>query len=329
MAGIKADQVAVFKKDMYKFEKDGMKEVQPKYPEIMKVIPGCTGPGHKITQRLESASFERHTAEGQDIKFRAPKQGWEALVKYWTFSDGLTFSKEAVEDTIKMGSLLKDYAKDWGEEGVLVKEETAARIFNDGGDLLGNWIFNGTYTGETDSSGNLMYDSEPLFNLSGNTRSTKGGGTYYNSFAGYTMTPSNFETMYNLHTATNNRDEMDKVKANPADTILCRPGADFLAAKRIIKSEGLPNSQMNDINPYEDLIDKIIKWDQLSSSEAAFFVGKRQHKQIEFHERQKQETDFFRDRNNRGYKASVDIRFGIFLKPGSWKAWTRGGGTAA
>jgi hypothetical protein len=328
MPGLRDDQIAVFRKDMYKFEKDGMKELTPKYPKIFRVIPNCKGPGHKVTQRLESAKFERHTAEGQDIEFRSPIQGWEALVKYWTFSDGLSFSKEAVEDAVKLGNMLNEYARDWGEEGVRIKEQTAALVFNRGGDLLGEWIFDGSYIGETDSSGDMMYDSEPLFNLTGNTRSTKGGGTYYNSFAGYTMTPSNFETVYNHLTATNNRDEMDKEKENPVDTVLCRPGADFLAAKRITQSDKLPFSQSNDINPYEDLIDEIIKWDFLSSTEAASFIGKRQHKSWEFHERQKQETDFFRDRNNRGYKASVDVRFGIFLKPGAWRAWGRMGGSA-
>ena len=80
-------------------------------------------------------------------------------------------------------------------------------MFNNGGALSGDWVLNGTHTNNTDSSGNLMYDSKPLFNLTGNTRSTKSGGTYYNSVASLSLTPANFETVYNLHTATNNRDE--------------------------------------------------------------------------------------------------------------------------
>jgi hypothetical protein len=329
MPGVRADQVAAFKKDMYMFEKEGMAEVKPKYGEIYRVIPNATGAGTKITQRLKSADFKRHTSENQDIDFRAPTQGWTSYAKYWRFSDGLSFSKEAMEDDMKLGNLLRGYAKDWGEAAAELKEEIAARPFNEGGNLSGDWIFNGSYTGEDDSSGDLPYDSKPLFNLTGNTRTTKGGQTYYNSFAGYTMIPSNFETIYNHHTATNNRDEVGSIKANPADTILCLPGADYLAAKRITKSENLPTSSMNDMNPYADLIDKVIKWDYLDSAESAYFVGKRQHKTWEFHERQDQETDFFLDHNNRGSKASVDIRMGILFKPGAWKAWTRGGGTSA
>lgn len=326
---LRADQVAVYKKDMYKAEREGMIEVTPKAPDVYRILPAGTGAGDKRTQLLGAGRLIRHTTEGQDIQFKSPVQGWETLVHYETYSAGLALTKESVEDTVKGGNMLKDLARTWGKYGTIAKEELGARAFNKGGDLTpGDWVFDGSHTGNSDSSGSLLYDSIELFNLTGNTRTTKGGGTYYNSVAGLTMTAGNFETLYNLQTVTNNRDEEDEVVGNPANTILCRPGSDRFLAERIIDtSKGLPGGDLNDKNPYYGIVDKIISWDYLDAT-GGFYVGQRNHEKFCFCERQAQETDFYRNRDNRGYRASVDMRFGLWFKEGSWRAWTRGGGTS-
>jgi len=332
MAGLRADNVAIYTKDMYKAAFETFSEVPVKYPMIYKVVTGVNGSGDKKTQLLGLGDLTRHTAENQAIDFRSPVQGWPTLVRYWMYSDGLALSKESVDDNVKLGNFLKDLAGTWGESVRDNKETFAARAFNEGGNLAGDWIFNGTHIGNTDSSGDLMYDSEPLFNLAGNTRTTKGGQTYYNSVVSLTVTPGNFETLYNLQTSTNNRNELGRVKANPADTILVRPGADRFAAERIADTGGqnraMPGGQLNDMNPYYKIV-SVIDWDYLESGEAAFFVGKRQHKAFQFHERQKPEIRFFRDETNVGYKASITIRQGLWFQDGSWQAWCRGGGTSA
>ena len=242
------------------------------------------------------------------------------------YSDGLSFSKEAIDDTQKLGNLLKDLAQTWGIQVRIAKEELASRVFNEGGHTDGDWVFNGTHVGNTDSSGNKLYDSFCCFNLTGNARSTKGGGTYYNSIAGLTVTPGNFETLYNLHTATNNRNERDHIVRNPADTLLVRPGADRFKADRIVDTQkALPGGQLNDINPYYKIV-SVIDWDYLLAAEAAFFVGKKQADGFQFHERQASEIRFFRDEKNLGYKASINIRIGILIK--NFRTWSRGGGTS-
>ncbi len=196
MAGIRADQTALYLKDMYKAEREGYKEVDTVYNKVLKVVNSVSGAGDKITQVLGAGKLTRHTKEGQEIVFKSPVIGWEFLVKYHTLSDGIALSKEAVEDTTKLGNLLKDLANSWGKQVRIAKEEMGSRPFNEGGNLLGDYIFNGTHTGNSDSSGDMPYDSEPMFNLSTNTRSTKGGGTYYNSVAALTVTPDNFATIY-------------------------------------------------------------------------------------------------------------------------------------
>lgn len=327
MPGLRADQIALYLKDMYKAEREGYQEVETKYNQVYKVVNGVTGAGDKITQILGQGKLTRHTTEGQQITFKSPVQGWEFLVKYWTFSDGIALSKEAVEDTVKLGNLLKDLSVSWGKQVRICKEEFGARPFNEGGNLSGDWIFNGSHTGNTAAYGDMLYDNKPFFNLTGNARSSKGGSTYYNSVAGLTVTPADFETLYNLHTATNNRDERDNVVKNPADTLLVRPGANRWLADRIVGTEkGMPGGQLNDINPYYKLV-SVMDWDYLESAEGSMYLGKRQSDDFQFRERQAPEIRFFRDETNLGYKASINIRQGILIK--NFRTWSRGGGTSA
>ncbi len=323
MAGVKADQLSLYVDDLYKVSRESKKEVPTMHDKIFKVVNGVKGPGTKQTQLLGVGRLERHTVEGQDIKFKSPVEGWTFLVRYWTYSDGISLTKEAVEDTVKLGNLIQELGRTWGKQERIAEEEMGATVFNHGGDLLGEWVFNGTHTGNTATYGDMLYDNSPFFCLSGNEWTTKGGGTYYNSVAGLTVSPANFETIYVLHTATNNRDERDEVVANPVDTLLTRVGADAFLADRLLGSEKLPGGQLNDNNPYYKIVTPM-SWDYLT--ESAFYVGKRQSDDLQFHKRQLPEIRFFVDENNRGYKASIDMRQGILVKG---RPWSRGGGTSA
>ncbi len=323
MPGVKLDNPSIYAKDMYKAAFEVREKADLMYPKIYKVVSGVKGGGDKNTQLLGLGDLDRHTVEGQDINFKSPSEGWSYYVKYWTFSGGLTLTFEATQDNVKLGNFLKELAGTWEEASLHTKEEFAARVFNNGGTLLGDFIFDGSWINNADPSGKVLYDGEPLFNLTGNTRSTKGGATYYNSVAGLTISPANFQTIWVLHTATNNRTELDRPAPNSADTLLTRPGADALMARRILKSEQLPGGQMNDLNPYFELASPM-KWDHLT--EDAFYLGKRQHKDFQFHERQRALIDFFEDKTNKGMKASYIERYGILIK--TFRAWTRAGGSS-
>jgi hypothetical protein len=331
MAGIKNDQQAAYLKDMYKYERIGetLKEVQ--YPKIYKVMNGATGSGDKFTQKLSAGQLERHTVEGQEISFTSPREGWTTRVKYHTYSAGLTFSYEAVKDTIKMANIVKDFAGTWGDEVAVAEENLAVRAFNNGGDLLGDFVFNGSYEGETDASGNMLYDSKPFFNLTGNTNTTKGGGTYYNSvasaYAAGAILPSHFSTLYALMTATNNRDELDRPTRNKPDTVVCNPGADYDSIWTILNSDQIANSTANDKNVHKGRIKNIVEWDYLD--ESAWYMGKANSDLMTFEKRQVPEMDFFEWKKTKGYLASIVCRFGVHFKPGCRRLWVRGGGTSA
>jgi hypothetical protein len=327
--GVAGDQTNLYIKDMYKVAYDVREKKDAKYPMIYNVKSGesVTGAGTKETQLLGADELDLEVTEGSDINFVSPIQGWVFYGKYYTYKKGVKFSFQAVEDDVKLGELVKKYAATWEDRAIVAKETLAATVFNSGRDLLGNAVFNGSHTGNTDPSGNLLYDSKPLFNLTGNARTTKGGGTYYNAVTGLAITPANFETLYSLATATNNKDEQDIVRSNPIDTALTRPGADAFSMQKILNTtRGLPGGQLNDVNPYYGLVDTHIAWDYLTVS-GAWYLGKRQDDGLQFHERMNPEFDFFVDPRNKTYNASVVTRFGVFIR--DWHKWVCGGGTYA
>ena len=332
MAGLRLDQIEGYQKDMYKYERIGETMQDPKYSKIYKVKSGATGMGDKFTQKLSAGRLAQHTAEGQTIVFKSPVSGWTSQVAYKTYSDGLTFTYEAVKDAIKMKNMIQDFANTWGDEVIRAKETWASRAFNNGGVLLGDKVFNGSFDGDADASGKLLYDSEPLFNLSGNTNTTKGGGTYYNSVStaypsSGSILPSHIKTLYNLMTATNNRDELDRPTMNKPDTIVCKPGSDHDDVLTNLQSDKLAGSQLNDKNIYAGRIANIIPWDYIT--ESAIYMGKANSDLMTFDERQAPEIDFFEHKPTKGYMASILTRFGTHFKPRSRALWVRGGGTSA
>jgi len=321
--GVRLDNPSIYQKDMYKAAFDVIDKADKVRDKVYKIVSGVKGAGDKSTQLLGLGDLERHETEGQDINFKSSAQGWTYYVKYWTFSGGLSLTFEAVQDNVKLGNYLDELAATWAGSSEHTKEEFAARPFNDGGTLSGNWVFNGSWMDNTDPSGNLMYDVQPMFCLSGNEYTHKGGGTYYNSVAGLTLSPVNFQTIYVLHTATNNRTELDRPMKMKIDTCLTREGADYLMARRIFETtNGLPGGQMNDKNIYEGMA-KPLAWPYITDD--AYYLGEAKHKDFQFHERQTPLIDFFEDKTNKGYKASFVERYGVLIKN---RPFTRGGGSS-
>ena len=326
--GVRGDQTNVYIKDMYKVAFDVREKKDPKYSKIYLVKSGkdVYGAGTKETQLLGADELDQESSEATDINFVSPVQGWVFYGAYLTYKKGVKFSFQAIEDDVKLGDLLKAYAATWADRYIVKKETVAASVFNRGGDLSGNAVFNGSHTGNTATYGNLLYDNKPMFNLTGNARTSKGGtSTYYNAVTGLAVTAANFETLYNLMTASNNRDEQDIIRANPPDTVVTQTGADAFLMQRVLNtSRGLPGGQLNDVNPYYGIIDMHIAWDYITEG---WYIGKRQDEGLQFHERQEPTFRYFRDEKNLTYNGSVHARCGIFIK--DWRRWVRGAGTYA
>ena len=325
------DIIANHLKDMYKFAYTSEQKFDAKYGKIYKVNGKCEGLGDKFTQDLGVNEFVMHATEGQDLDYKSAKEGWTSYTRYRTFSNAITFTYEAVKGAVKIKNMLDRTSKMWGSEYARMKETYAARPFNEGGNLAGDTVFNGSHTGNTDPSGDLLYDGKPLFTLTGNKSTTKGGGQYYNSdaslYSAGAITAAHFAGLYNLMTAVNNRDELDKPIPNKPNMVLCKPGADFFAIKTVLESELLAGSPNNDKNPYRNIVETILPWDYLT--EAAFYVGKAQDDLITFDECGGLEIDMFRKQENKSYCANAIGRFGVHFMPESRRLWVRGGGTSA
>lgn len=330
MPGIDSEQMVLFAKDMYPVANEAYKEKPLQFTEIFNMPKDrATGSGDKHTQLLGADKLREKTVQGQGFQFRSPVQGWQTLVCYKTFFDAVEFDKEEVEDNVKngvIGKTLKNYASTWGAAIRTTKEEFAAKFFNWGGLTSGNAIFNGTWGDNSDSSGDLVYDSKPLFNVSGNERTAKDGSTYYNAMTSTDLNPTNFGTLYDLMAKTNAYTEVGTKMENKPDMLLTEDGSDYRKALRILKSEKLPNGQLNDMNPYEGLC-RAFAWSYLSGG--AWYVLKAKDPSLCWENRQDPVFDFFRDKNNRSYKATVDVRFGVHIKPGCWKRIARNGGSYA
>jgi len=330
--GVRTDQTAVYLKDMYRVAYDVREEKEPKYPLIYDVREGeeVYGAGVKETQLLGADEIHLETVEGIDINFVSPVQGWVFYGAYLTYKKGVKFTFQSIEDDVKLGTLLKSYAATWADRDIVARETLCSTVFNQGGALAGNAVFNGSWVGNTDPSGNLVYDVFPFFNLTGNSRAlkTQATGTYYNGIAAGGINAANFESLYNLITAVNNVDEQQIIRANPVDTVITRTGSDAFAMERILNtSRGLPGGQLNDMNPYLGLVDMHIAWDYFTdsaSSTGAFVIGKRDDAGLQFHVRQEPLFDYFVDPRNKNYCASVHVRFGVFIK--DWKKWGKCGG---
>ena len=329
MALLTGEQQASMTRDSYVVALEEYDKEPVVHEQVYSMKTDDEGMGTKKTDVLGVGRFTKHTAENQNYDVKNPKQGYTKWAKYEEFSVALEFSKLLVERNVKFGNILKDIATTVGEAYRVEKESYGATPFNNGGDLLGNDIFDGsTIDGvETDTSGDTLYDAEPFFNLTGNTRSSKQGGTYYNSVASLTLTRDNFQTIYVLFTNTNSKNELDfRVSIRP-DTLLTDMGNDMFMAQRILQSGDLPGGQLNDINPTKASMLGMthIAWGYLTDS--AFYVGKRNHRDMWFCNAEALDVNFWRNNNNGAYQWSATFMIGVGVW--NWRLWARGGGSAA
>lgn len=333
MPPLTSDQIILFQKEMYPVMNEEYKSKATRFQEIYRLKTDAAGAGDKFTQILGADKFRQKSVQGQGFQFRSPVQGWTSLVAYQTFFDAVKFDKEEVEDNVKngeIGSTLKNYAATWGEAYRVSKEEYAAAFFIQGGYTTGDIIFNGSWGGNTAANGNYLYDGKPFFNLTGNTRTTKDGSTYYNARTTTALNETNFGTLYDLMAVTNAKTEVGTPMENKPNMILTQEGADYRAAWKIINTSGerqsMPGATINDRNPWEGKL-KVMDWWALSGG--AWYVLEAKAKEIQFDDRQKPVIEFYRNKETRAYMATVDSRFGVHLKPGAWKKVARDGGSYA
>lgn len=307
-------------KDMYTYaaEAEAYEKYDPVWQKYIKTKK-IDGEFWQRTTFINSGTW-RKTAQSEGFVHSGAKEGFTAYGRVFDFCQAIAINKDTVNDHQKLNNLLKDLVG--GEDGWQLtarwtEEEFYARLFNKGGVTTGDWIFNGTpeSASVTDSSGNYLYDSTCMFNLTGNTRSSKMGGTYYNAVALTLDSTDDFDTLWNLMVSTNNRDERDKVIRIKPD-IMVVPTALLLTAKRLLNSTLEPWKTTNTANALQGIVELIENPYIETSTE--WILGCK-YKGIEALERQAPEYDFFQDKLSRKWWATGEMRMGVLVW--NWRFW--------
>lgn len=307
--GIKADMYA------YGFAKyDSLPSVHDKVFEVV----GSDKAYEQSTVILDAGELVEKKPKSR-ITFENAMEGFTIKGKNRTFAKGIEFEMELVEDMPKekIANIVLAYAQQWSERLMQKKEEFAASFFNYGGYTAGHDVFNASITGVvTDSSGNLCYDGKPLFNLSNNLRPLYPGGTaaYYNALAS-ALSAANLETLFLRMVSTNNVDSRGK-KIGLRPTTLLVPSALTFTADNILKATNIVGNANNDINPMQNILQKL-EWQYLTSA-TAWFIGVP-GKGLKFHNRKPLTFDFYRDEETQSYKALAIARFGAHAY--DWRFW--------
>src|SRR3990167_8325416 len=215
---------------MYGVARDAYKREAVVHPEVFMVVGDVNGGGDKFTQILGSDRWKEHTTENEDIDFHSPVQGWQAWVRYRTFSDG------------EICKTLKSYADTWGETYRNEQEIFGGKIFAFGGATSGNAIYGNNWGAEAQTYANLLPDNKPFFNLTGNTRTTKGGNTYYNAISSGSLTPANLRTLYVLVADTNSFNEQDQRFVKKPDPLMVGRADAFLPPKQMRTGDKKPSA---------------------------------------------------------------------------------------
>jgi len=302
-------------KTAYKYFFENYDRLEPVYPKIFEV-ENSTGAYEQTTTAIKAGQINEKK-EGSEVQLGNAMEGFTVIGKNRTFEGAYEFTLEIVEDASpeKIMNIVQAVASGWAEGVVASKETYAAKFFNYGGYTAGHDIFNNSITNVvTDPTGDLCYDGLPFFNLTGNRRYSKGGGSYYNGLA-LALSSANLQTAYSLMTATNNRNERDEIVSLKPDTLLIPPALRF-SAKNILEAERIVGSANNDINSTQNLVAPI-EWQYLTDTDA-WFLGKAKGGLV-WQERKQPIIETVQDFKTGNYQVKITARWGARME--NWRYW--------
>lgn len=311
MSGVTRNQFTEkYKEDMYDWFFESFPEEPPVWQDLFEVV-------------MSDSAYEQFTSaiglgeliekpEGEIIQSEAPMESYTIVCKNRSFARKVQFSYESVQDS-KKGNLLQQTVSTWGPALDRTQEKFYAKFFNKGALTAGHDVFNNTITGViTDSSGVVIYDSQPFFDTA---HANKVGSTYSNHTASRALTHANLETTYLTYTSTNNRDERGYPFKLTPDVLLIPPALRFTAAV-ILNTSMIPGSQDNDTNVLANIVDPM-EWYYLDDSDA-WFLGKKKMGLMAT-QREVVNLDFWMDEETKDYYASIFTRFGGAVT--QWRYW--------
>ena len=277
-------------------------DAPPMYEQLFEVVPSDSA-YEKFNSAIGLGEL-LEKPEGEDLQTDAPIESYTIVCKNRSFGRIVRFSKETVDDTKQLSNILAGTVASWGRQVPTTKEKFYSKFFNNGALTAGHDVFNNSITGVvTDSSGSVIYDSQPWFDTA---HADKVGNTYANYTASRSLTHANLKTTYNTFTSTNNRDERGDIIEITPDSLLIPPAL-YFTAREILETTLIPGSQDNDINSLRSIVTPI-QWSYLDDADGWFLMKNKQG--VMATDREDPTLDFWQDETSKDYFASVFTRFG-------------------
>lgn len=308
----------------YDFYWDGAEEqfgnIDPVYPKVtnVKSISDIEGSFTKDTSGVGMDKLKERD-ENEPIELDNPAEGYTVQLKKRTYDLITPASFELSRDFHRAKDFLKNYIKENAPGAVMrTKDSEAANLFNKGFQTGGDSIFNNSTKTETDSSGDLIYDSAPFFAKSGagTLHTSQGGNDYYNALDTASLTYDNLVKAHKLLVDSNAYMENDEPFDNSQNKVLMVKPGQSTNARRLIESERIPESQNNDINPVEGEY-RVVSNPYLSN-DYYWFVG-RSDFGVEFYDMKEPIIDFWQDKDTRELRAYVGISLALGVK--NFRGW--------
>lgn len=321
-----SDFIEGLKKDGYEYYFEAYDQLPTTYDRIAETKQS-TAAYEKGTVLSGPGTLDEKTYGG-DYETVGLTETWTWVIKNREFGNLLPIEGSTVEDIKeRAGDIVKEWAGEWGGASKRTKEVRIANLFNYGGYTAGHdATFDNSIAGGvvTDSSGDLIYDSKPFFNLSNNTRTAKNGSTYYNGLS-LTLTATNFETAWTLLKRTNAKTESGDEMALPLETLgmLVANTSQVLTAKKIFLSEQVAGGNLNDKNVLMKLVseDRIIEmpyFNDATVTAGAWAIGCLK-KGIRFYDRVAPQFDFWEEKKSNTLYARIRMRCGAGVI--QWRYW--------
>jgi hypothetical protein len=229
---------------------------------------------HKIVDDIGIDDFEL-TGEMEAYKIASNVQGLAKIGKVNKFTKKIIASEETVEGLPQIKNFFMHKAQKMMEAYKRTREKVLATAYNKGGITTGHAYFNGGNFSYNDTSGDVVYDGKPFFNLTNNTRTDSQGNTYYNHIGALALTTANLATACNMMEATNAKNYLGEAVDITATRLLIPKNLKQTAHEITKTMQYMPTGTTDTSIPANYFFQHLepIAWSQLTDVDGWFVLG--------------------------------------------------------
>lgn len=212
---------------------------------------------------------------GEVAPARTFDQGYQWFAKVDKMAEGIVLTEEMLRDPDadrKIGGLVRQFSRRFGEGFGRKKEKLAADLFNFGAFTSGHLAtFDGAYPGHADTYPKFIYDGKPFFAASGNGHPLfLAQATTKVNFDTNALSSTNLEAARILMSRTNAVDEANQTISVTPDVLVVPPEL-AQTAEVILGSLQVPGTAQNDINTLRNRF-RLVNWRHLTDTDN-WFLG--------------------------------------------------------